>query len=133
MRSQNGLPAPPPVARFGPSAQVPWSVASGLSKVVRPETGTRRARFIVVLVIGLLMMSASSCERFGVTVEVHADCAYVVAEAAFALGAAALFTAAATGGLKVAGVFVAPRILGYLGNAATNIAALEAIAVEYLC
>ncbi len=92
-----------------------------------------RRPYAVILVTALLILP-TSCNKMGVTVQIHIDCAHAIAEAAFALGAAALFTAAAAGdGLEIAGYIVDTEILGYLGNAANSLTTLEGIAAKYLC
>lgn len=67
------------------------------------------------------------------TVKLQSACSVAVASAVYALGAAALAAAAASGGLEVAGVFLAPEILSQLSAAASSFSAVEAIIAQYVC
>ena len=56
-----------------------------------------------------------------------------MAAGVYALGAGALAAAAASGGLEIAGVFLAPEMLYMLSGVATSWSAVQGIVAAYVC
>lgn len=60
-------------------------------------------------------------------------CTSLVAAGVYALGAGALAAAAASGGLEIAGVFLAPEMLYMLSGVAISWSAVQGIVAAYVC
>lgn len=64
---------------------------------------------------------------------VYGFCTFAVTSALFAIGAGGLAVAAATGGLVVAGIFLAPNFLAAEAGVATSFSGLYALVAVYVC